>query len=109
MKSNFSEHTKEKYLKPFKNKDKTHKSIKSDLTPNRIRENNKIKSKYDIKKVSKNPKKIKLRNKNQEQFVSNTQSDKFEKFETKRMNNSMIYLRSNDKKLKYPQNNKKII
>ena len=38
MKSDFSEQAKEKYLKPFKNKDKTHKSIKSDLTPNRIRE-----------------------------------------------------------------------
>ena len=107
MKSDFSEQAKEKYLKPFKNKDKTHKSIKSDLTPNRIRENNKIKSKYDIKKVSKNQKKINLRNKNQEQFSSNTQSDKFEKYETKRMNNSMIYLRSNDKKIKYPQNIKK--
>ena len=107
MKSDFSEQTKEKYLKPLKYKDKTHKSIKSDLTPNRIRENNKIKSKYDIKKVSKNPKKIKLRNKNQEQFVSSTQSDKFEKYETKKMNNSMIYLRSNDKKSKYPQNKKK--
>ena len=107
MKSDFSEQTKEKYLKPLKNKDKTHKSIKSDLTPNKSRENNKIKTKYDIKKVSKNSKKLKLRNKNQEQFTSNSQSDKFEKYETKRMNNSMIYLRSNDKKIKYPQNIKK--
>ena len=104
MKSNFSTSPKQKNLKLIKNKEKGHKIVKSDLTPNKVKEDIKLNYKYDIKKVSKNQK---LRNKNKNntdsQYISYTQSDKNI---TKKVNHSMIDIRSNNKTKNIVKNKK---
>ena len=107
MQSELSNSFREKNLNLSKNKEKSHKIVKSDLTYNRIKEDINLKYKNDNKIVSKNPKKIKLRNRNinnnDNLYKSNTQSYRNNK---KRINHSMIFIRSHSKNKSSSKNKK---